>query len=341
MELRRLQLTGGTSYVVSLPKKWVVEQGLKKNDNVGIIVQEDGNLVVTPNVKGRRKDREKVFTIGEEEPLDTLLRKLIGAYIMGYDIIKVESERRLSPELREIVRNFTRMVIGPEIVEETMNSVTTKDLLNPSDLSFKQSIQRMLYMVKSMHHNVMVALKENDTSLAEDIISRDSDLDKLAWLIARQFNIVTEDHSLLELMDTTAKGSVEYLELSRILERMGDHAVKIASNVPDIEVSDGVKKLIKELETIDDEAINVLDQSLQIAFEAPDPENIDKLNDQIRKVQKYEERCQKIHAKAIKIDNSVTAAALSNVTESVARSSTLTRDICEVLINYLVNLEQK
>ncbi len=32
VELRRLQMTGGASYTVSLPKDWVKEQGLKVGD---------------------------------------------------------------------------------------------------------------------------------------------------------------------------------------------------------------------------------------------------------------------------------------------------------------------
>ena len=39
MELRRVQMTGGSSFVVTLPKGWIQEMRIKKNDPVGLIVQ--------------------------------------------------------------------------------------------------------------------------------------------------------------------------------------------------------------------------------------------------------------------------------------------------------------
>ncbi|MFZ1898459.1 AbrB/MazE/SpoVT family DNA-binding domain-containing protein, partial [Methanoregula sp.] len=37
MELRRVQMTGGSSFVVTLPKDWITEMRIKKNDPVGLI----------------------------------------------------------------------------------------------------------------------------------------------------------------------------------------------------------------------------------------------------------------------------------------------------------------
>lgn len=32
MEIRRVQITGGSSYVITLPKEWATSQNIKKND---------------------------------------------------------------------------------------------------------------------------------------------------------------------------------------------------------------------------------------------------------------------------------------------------------------------
>ena len=42
MEIRRVQMTGGASFVVTLPKDWAEQQKIKKNDPVGMTVQPDG-----------------------------------------------------------------------------------------------------------------------------------------------------------------------------------------------------------------------------------------------------------------------------------------------------------
>ena len=48
MEVRKVQKTGGSSYIITLPKEWVNSSNIKKNDALGMIVQTDGTLLITP-----------------------------------------------------------------------------------------------------------------------------------------------------------------------------------------------------------------------------------------------------------------------------------------------------
>jgi len=41
MQIRRVQFTGGSSYVMTLPKEWIDAQKIKKNDPIGIEEQSD------------------------------------------------------------------------------------------------------------------------------------------------------------------------------------------------------------------------------------------------------------------------------------------------------------
>ncbi|MCJ7741491.1 MAG: AbrB/MazE/SpoVT family DNA-binding domain-containing protein, partial [Methanoregula sp.] len=47
MELRKVQFTGGSSYVLTLPKEWIDAEKIKKNDSLGVEVQPDGALLIT------------------------------------------------------------------------------------------------------------------------------------------------------------------------------------------------------------------------------------------------------------------------------------------------------
>ena len=44
IETRRVQKTGGSSYIVSLPKEWIEKHGIEQKDTIGILSQPDGNL---------------------------------------------------------------------------------------------------------------------------------------------------------------------------------------------------------------------------------------------------------------------------------------------------------
>jgi phosphate uptake regulator len=47
MDIRKVQVTGGSSYIITLPKDWIDKSHVKKNDPLGLISQPDGTLLVT------------------------------------------------------------------------------------------------------------------------------------------------------------------------------------------------------------------------------------------------------------------------------------------------------
>jgi phosphate uptake regulator len=50
MQIRRVQFTGGSSYIMTLPKEWIDAQKIKKNDPIGIEEQVDGTLLITKTI---------------------------------------------------------------------------------------------------------------------------------------------------------------------------------------------------------------------------------------------------------------------------------------------------
>ena len=130
MEIRKIQVTGGSSYVLSLPKSWIRERNIQKNDPIGVVSQADGTLLITPNIKYDRTTKSKEFPLKDYPDPQMLLRSLIGAYISGFTVIKITSAGRIPPKVRQVVRKFTQMTIGQEVAEETDNSITLKDILN-------------------------------------------------------------------------------------------------------------------------------------------------------------------------------------------------------------------
>ncbi|MHA1581492.1 MAG: AbrB/MazE/SpoVT family DNA-binding domain-containing protein, partial [Candidatus Baldrarchaeia archaeon] len=47
-EIRRIQLTGGATLTVSLPKNWARDIGLRQGDLVVLTFQPDGSIIITP-----------------------------------------------------------------------------------------------------------------------------------------------------------------------------------------------------------------------------------------------------------------------------------------------------
>ena len=55
MESRKLQKTGGSTLIVSLPKKWIKKNNLKQVQEVRLIKQPDGTMTIDPEITTLRK----------------------------------------------------------------------------------------------------------------------------------------------------------------------------------------------------------------------------------------------------------------------------------------------
>jgi phosphate uptake regulator len=198
MDFRKVQMTGGSSYVISLPKEWVRSMNIKKNEPLQIKIQTDGSLLILPRSSEEKESRIKEFSADAIGNPVFLFRCLVGSYIAGYTTIRISSSTKLPPAIRKAVRDFSSMTIGQQIVEEADSLILIKDILNPSEMPFENSVKRMFVIIGTMFHDAMVALETKDKSLAEDVVNRDTEVDKLQWLISRQYHLMFRDASLPE-----------------------------------------------------------------------------------------------------------------------------------------------
>jgi phosphate uptake regulator len=302
MEIRRVQMTGGSSYIITLPKEWIKSVNIKKNDQLGITRQSDGTLLISPKMIDSQTEKFKIFKVNERTDHDFFLRQLVGAYIAGYSSIKIISQKGMPSKVRDIVRKFTQITIGQEVMEETDNSIILKDLLNPIEMPFNTTIKRMYIIVKSMYEDSINGLMKGNKNIQEEILLRDNDVDRLYWLVARQHNIILQNVNLSEKMGITIRMGLAYFLISKKIERMGDHVVKIAQNVAQIADSTLDENIMIKIQSASNLALDIFNKSIGAFF---------------RK------------------DISV-AISISYIVESIRRIGEYAEDISETTINYLI-----
>jgi len=330
-EIRKVQITGGSSYIISLPKEWAKGHKIKKNDPLAISVQPDGNLLISPRISREQVQRVKELDLSGIRDATALFRLLIAAYIDGFTVIRIRGERRLPPFVRRAVRDFTQMTIGQEVAEETDQSITIKDLLNPLEMPFDRTLKRMTVIVRSMHEDSIIALETGNAALAQDVVSRDNDVDRLHWLVARQFHLVLIDPNLSRNMNLTLPMAASYYTMSRIVERIGDHAVRIAENVPVLLSVKLEKGLLQDLKEASSMALDLLGKSTEAFF----ADDMEAAHATLAAVAALEERCSRITHRAAPFRGE-TAVGLGNIIGSIQRIGEYSADICENTINHLV-----
>jgi phosphate uptake regulator len=335
MEIRRVQMTGGASFVVTLPKDWAESQKIKKNDPVGLTVQPDGTLLVTKKITDDPVQRTKEIDCSTIADPALLFRILIGAYITGFNVIRLTAKQRFSPFVRTVVRDFTQMTIGQEVVEETETVISIKDLLNPAEMPFDNTIKRMFVIVKNMHEDAVVALETNNKDLAQDVIARDMDADRLNWLVARQTNMIMQNASLSRKMGITPGMAMNYCMLSRIIERVGDHAARIAEHSIPL-IGAGVdKKILTAVKKSSAMSLEIFDRSIISFFNT----DMKEAHRNIESITALENICGDINNMVLKQDTLI-AINIGYIAESVRRAGEYAGDISETVINLLVENEE-
>lgn len=336
MNIRRVQLTGGSSFVITLPKEWINSLRIKKNDPLGVNIQSDGTLLITPKITQERLQKIKEIDVINISKQSYLLRRLIGAYIAGYTTIKINMQSGVHATVRNVVRKFTQITIGQEVIEETDKYIIIEDLLDPTELPLDRTIKRMHIIVKGMYQDGIHALKNKDKILAEDIISRDNDIDRLNWLVARQYNIMLQNISLAEKMNIKVEMATTYFLISRIIERIGDHVVRIAENILNLIGNSNLdKKIIDHILLASNLSIDIFSKSISSFFK----KDIKESNETIESVTKLEKLCEEINTLALQ-QKGLIAISIGYIVESIRRVGEYAEDISENVINYLVTEEK-
>ena len=224
-ESRKLQKTGGSTLIVSLPKKWITENKLKAGSEVRLTEQPNSTIIIDHNQTNLRK-KISVVKCNDEES-QHLFRDLIGVYLAGGTEIKVTGNPRLTVKERKTIRKFSASVIGLEIIEEEATQAILTDMSNPGALPFRTAIKR-LYKIVSAMYNDSILILEGSEDLAADVVDRDKEADKLQWFIERQFNMMLENSNLSRQLEASAFEGVVYSNVARYLERIADHACRLA-----------------------------------------------------------------------------------------------------------------
>jgi len=253
MEIRKIQVTGGSTHVVSLPKKWVDRNHLRRSDTVAIHEEPDGSLLLVPHHAARVKVRSISLQLPEFPRPEDIVRRIVGAYLAGADEMVVKSHGNMAQEVRAVVREISHDLVGVEILEESPNSMTLQDLVGVSEMDLRKTLTRMHRIARLMFDDALRALEGRDPRLAGDVADRDDEVDRLLWMVSKQMHALLEQPRLAARLDVAPAGALNYYLVARTIERMADHATKISKNVRDFDAevpADLVADLVRHAELV-------------------------------------------------------------------------------------------
>jgi len=335
-EIRKIQLTGKSTYTVSLPKKWITNMNLKAGSHLVISKQSDSSLLLTPkDLVKPAKLGEASINVSQKDDPGTIMRKIVALYLVGYNLIRIRTEdERITSLQRNFIKDLTRKkLVGTEIISDSPNEMMLQILLSYPELSVESALRRMCLIAVSMHEDALQALKELNKELARDVIELDDEVDRFSLYIIRQLKAAVQSERVLKDIGlSNPRDCLGYRVIAKSVERIADHAVKIAENVisSDEKVSNSVYQKISEMSSF---ARTVFDDSIKSLYKK-DYLLADNVVAKAKTIASIENEA--IGSLSKKVE-AVEMSTLRMIMESIRRTAEYASDIAEIVLNLNVN----
>ncbi len=241
---RRVQCTGRGSYIISLPKDWVQDIGLKRGSEIAFNLQPDSSLTLIPRkIREKTGDEEATklkeyyISVDPEENIQSTLRLLQALFVISADIIRIHFRGKADNAKRKAeIKNFAKdTFLGSEIIDETPEEVTLQILVKHSEFPIEKAVRRMVIVALAAHRDVMTALKDGSKELSQNIVNAQHDSNRLGLYIVRQLKFGIEHNMYRELGFRTPKEFLLYRIIVNDINDIGQDALNVMNNLVAVE----------------------------------------------------------------------------------------------------------
>jgi len=237
---RRVQCTGRGSYIISLPKEWVQDIGLKRGSEIAFTIHSDSSLALVPSKlkeKGEETERSKLreyyVVVDSKRDSESIYRMTKALYAIGADIIRIhfksaEDAEKQKTDLKTLARDT---FLGSEIIEETPDEITFQILIRHSEFPIEKAVRRMAIVALSANKDAISALKNRNTAAFQSVVNARNDVDRLALYTIRQLKWGIERNLFKELGFKTSKEFLLYRIAVNESKNIGEDALNIVNSL--------------------------------------------------------------------------------------------------------------
>ena len=224
---RRLQKIG-SSILVSLPKEWVDANDLDKSNQVEIEINQNNLSVRTQQSKRPSKEIEISYPLPKGE---SIVPTITGAYLLGFDIIKIVGKLPITISDRESVRGSMRRLVGMEIIDEDATNISVQFLLDETSVNPQNILKRMSSIALGMFSDVISSIQSGDKTNLETISNRDAEINRQYFLLVRLIRSTIMDPRLASIFNLENIDILDYRIAANTLEIAGDTVVELSQSL--------------------------------------------------------------------------------------------------------------
>lgn len=156
------------------------------------------------------------------------VRRLLAAYLDGFDVIEVTSEGFIPSRERSAIKRAASALPGLEVLGEDASKLSLRCVLDPRLLNPRELMTRLGSLVAGMLRDLSRALESGDAELAGLVAERDDEVDRLYFLLVRLVRKSAMDPSLASRSGLSPAELIDYRVAALLLESAADSLVLLA-----------------------------------------------------------------------------------------------------------------
>ena len=214
MKRKVIQIANSTQ-LVSLPRKWAIENNILKGDELNLEIQ-DSSLTISKTAKNNPSRTISIDCKG----FGRNIKRVIGAlYSAGYDEIIVHYSGY--SDLQPVQTIMREGCIGFELIEQKPNYVVLKKVSETMDEEFEPVVKRMIMYLITMSKEALAALKNPQKDRLQYVIEMDLGINKFIDFCRRVLSNGSNraNWALFPALHTIEQTGDEYKNLCRMISR--------------------------------------------------------------------------------------------------------------------------
>ena len=260
-EIRKLQVTAGGTYILTIPKEWAETLKAEKGTMLNMEL-DNGSIIISSNMI-RETESHSINMAGIVDRKSLELR-IISSYILGHDITEIYSEDH-DNEWKDWVKETLKGLIGIEISEEYSGRILLQNLIDPYKFDLTSSMDKFVKNSMAVLSDSIISLSRNENFLSKDAYNRGKELIRTYRLLMRLVILAGKDKELCtkyrfsNLTDTTMV-AIAIREIGRIAY----YAMRTAEHSSEFEykLDTSLLESLKDMEKLTEEMVTKSFKSL-------------------------------------------------------------------------------
>jgi len=182
MKLRKIIAFGKSSFIISLPKKWLKNNNLTSGNYVSVI--ENDTSISIESIEKNKKIKKICNLNVEDLPISAIKKLILSAYVKGAEIIEIKCSNIIKKNSE--IKTFISKLNGLNIIESGKDKIIIEDLLDYSKLSINNMIKRCEIIIKYIFSILSEVHSKADL---QSINERYEEVNSIQYLINRIINL--------------------------------------------------------------------------------------------------------------------------------------------------------